>query len=376
MFGRVRISVEVAKEAIVCPVDAVIRSRTGNYVLVQRMAGKYENRRVKLGLTENNQIEVLDGVFPGDQVVVVGNSLLAALLGNEHKARVESAETQRSSDIHQGVVAEAHGSVELPTDQQALVTPQIEGRVRRILVQPGQRVAQGDILVEIESIQLRTVQLDLLQTLTQAKLIEQSLIRLEGLYEEGFVAKRQRWELQSEHQSLRTKAETLERKLAYFGVEQQAVDELKQADLSQADSLAGLVQALPVRAPAAGWIVDFRVVPGQVVHPEESLFEIHNLSTVWVKGFVYERDADRVQLGQPAHVHFAAYPHLTASGKVVRISPLMHQRMHVLPVWVEVSNPNHLLKSGMLARMTIMDGSAGQNDSDDVAQLQSMEPNR
>jgi membrane fusion protein, copper/silver efflux system len=49
MFGRVEISVQVAKEAIVCPVDAVIRSRTGNYLLVQRMPGKYENRKVKLG---------------------------------------------------------------------------------------------------------------------------------------------------------------------------------------------------------------------------------------------------------------------------------------------------------------------------------------
>ena len=88
MSGRVQISVQVAKEAVVCPADAVIHSRTGTYLLVQRMPGKYENRRVKLGLTENGRVEVLEGVFPGSQVVLVGNALLAALLGNEHKARV------------------------------------------------------------------------------------------------------------------------------------------------------------------------------------------------------------------------------------------------------------------------------------------------
>ena len=33
--------------------------------------------------------------------------------------------------------------------------------------------------------------------------------------------------------------------------------------------------------------------------------------------------------------------------------------MRVLPVWVEVANPDHLLKSGMLARVTILDESAG-----------------
>ncbi len=48
----------------------------------------------------------------------------------------------------------------------------------------------------------------------------------------------------------------------------------------------------------------------------------------------------------------------------------------MLPVWVEVSNPDHLLKGGMLARMTIMDKSAGETESGDVAQLQPIEPTR
>ena len=378
MFGRIRVSVQVAKEAIVCPADAVIRSRTGNYLLVQRMPGKYENRKVKLGLTEEGRIEVLEGVFPGDQVVVVGNSLLAALLGNEHKARVDDAEPEPEPepDTRQAVVAVAHGSVELPTDQQALATPLIEGRVRRIFTQPSQQVTQGEVLVEIDSLQLRSVQLDLLQTLSRVRLIEQSLERLEELHDQGVVAKRQRWELQSEQQTLRTKAQVLERQLGYFGLQPEAIEKLKQADLSQAGSLAQLVQSVAVRAPVSGHIVGFHVVPGQVVHPDEPLFEIHDLSKVWVKGFVYERDANRVELGQPANVHFTAYPDLEVDGKVVRISPLMDERMRVLPVWVEVANPDHLLKSGMLARMTIMDKSAGDSEPADVAQLKSIESNR
>jgi membrane fusion protein, heavy metal efflux system len=376
MFGRVRISVEVAKEAIVCPVDAVMRSRTGTYLLVQRMPGKYENRAVKLGLTENGWIEVLSGAFPGDQVVVVGNSLLAALLGNEHKARVEGTETEPAEEPHEGVVAVAHGSIELPTDRQALATPRVEGRVRRILVEPSQEVSQGQVLAEIDSLQLRSVQLELLQTVTQARLIGQSLDRLEELHDQGVVAKRQRWELQSQHEALQTQAEVLARKLAYFGLPREAIESLRQADASLADSLSELVQTVPIRAPLAGRIVGFRVVPGQIVHPDEPLMEIHDLSTVWVRAFVHEQDANRVRLGQPAHVHFTAYPDLEANGKVVRISPLMHESMRVLPVWVEVSNPDGLLKSGMLARMTIMDESAGESGPGDVARLRPIEPTR
>jgi cobalt-zinc-cadmium efflux system membrane fusion protein len=376
MFGRVRISVQIAKQAIVCPVDAVIRSRTGDYLLVQRMPGKYENRQVKLGLTENGLVEVLDGVFPGDHVVVVGNSLLAALLGNEHKARVTDTEPESEPDSPQGIIAVVHGVVELPTDQEALATPQVEGRVRRVFIQPSQHVAQGQVLAEIDSLQLRSVQLDLLQTLTQARLTEQSLQRLEKLHDQGLVAKRQRWELQSQQQTLQTKAQVLERQLGHFGLQPEVVEKLKQADLSQAGSLAELVPSLPVRAPVAGHIVGFHVVPGQIVRPDEPLFEIHDLSTVWIKGFVYERDAERVALGQPANVHFTAYPDLEVNGKVVRISPLMDERMRVLPVWVEVANPDHLLKSGMLARMTIRDNSVDDPEAADVAQLRSIKPHR
>ena len=376
MSGRVQISVQVAKEAIVVPTDAVVRSRTGTYLLVQRMPGKYENRRVKLGLTENGRVEVLEGVFPGSQVVLVGNALLAALLGNEHKARVgdeRSEESEKPAATHDAVVAIAHGMIELPTDQQSLAAPQVEGRVRQILVKPSQQVSAGDVLAEVDSLQLRTLQLELLQTITGARLAEQSLQRLEGIGDQGAMPKRQIWELQNEVETLRLQAESVKRQLAFLGLETKALQKLEQADLTQSASLVDLVQTVPVRAPTAGLIVGFHVVPGQVVHRDEPLFEIHDLSRVWVKGYVYERDAARVEPGQPAHVYFPAYPDLEAVGKVVRISPLMDDNERVLPVWVEVANPEHRLKDGMLARITLTAKPVGEEKAGGVARLTTIE---
>jgi cobalt-zinc-cadmium efflux system membrane fusion protein len=354
MFGRVRISVQVAKQAIVCPVDAVIRSRTGNHVLTQRMPGKYENRPVKLGLTENGRVEVLEGVFPGDQVVMEGNSLLAALLGNEHKARVETEQEKHVPQSQRGVIAVAHGVVELPTGRQFLAAPQVEGRIRRILVRPSQEVVRGDVLAEVESLQLRSIQLDLLQTITRARLAEKSLRRLEDLDEQGITPRRQIWETQSRVETLRLKADAIKSQLILLGLDSDAIERLEQMDLTKLDSTAKVVEAIPVRAPASGRIVSVSVVPGQVVRRDEALFEIHDLSRVWVKGYVYETDANRVRLGQQAHVRFTAYPDLEARGEVVRISPLMHENMRVMPVWVEVPNPDHRLQDGMFARMTIL----------------------
>jgi multidrug efflux pump subunit AcrA (membrane-fusion protein) len=88
---------------------------------------------------------------------------------------------------------------------------------------------------------------------------------------------------------------------------------------------------------------------------------------------VYEKDAHQVHLGQVAHVHFAAYPDLEAKGKVVRISPQMDEKMRVLPVWIEVENPDHLLKDGMLARVAFMAESVGGETPGKVARLTHIE---
>jgi len=356
MFGRVGISVRVAKEAIVCPADAIIKSRSGRYVLVQRKPGKYENRRVKLGLAKGKQVEVLEGVFPGDRVVVTGAYLLASLLGNEHKARTSGTKknVHRANKPDQHLIAVADASVELPTDRKAFAGARVEGRICRVLVEPSQRVETGQVLAEVDSLQLRTVQLDLLQARSRLRLAERSLARLEQLGDRKITPQRRIWELQNQRDTLRHQVASLKRQLAFFGLTDEEVAQLERTDLAGKNSAANLMSGVPIRAPVPGWIVGFHVVPGQVVRPEDQLFEVHDLSKVWVKGYVFERDAAQVAVGQPARVTFSAFPDLKASGKVVRMAPTMDDDERVLPIWVDVDNPDRLLKEGMLARVAIL----------------------
>ena len=355
MFGRVSIEVQVAKEAIVCPTDAIIKSRSGKYVLVERRPGKYENRPVRLGLAEGKQVEVLEGVFPGDKVVVTGAYLLASLLGNEHKARRSGAQVNapEASESQGQLITVADATVELPTDRQAYATSRIEGRISRVLVEPSQRVETGQVLAEVDSLRLREVQLELLEALTQARLAGQSLRRLEYLGDAGVTPKRRIWELQNQIETLRHRVASLKRRLVFFGLTHEEIAALERMDPTSGSFDDGLLHGVPVRAPRSGWIVGFHVVPGQIVDRQDTLFEIHDLSKVWVKGYVFERHAAQVTIGQPARVTFSAFPDLEAIGKVVRIAPTMDQSERVLPVWVDVDNPDRLLKEGMLARVAV-----------------------
>ena len=364
MFGRVDIEVQVAKQAIFCPTDALIETRAGAYVLVERGEGKYVNQAVKLGLRSGARVEILDGLFPGDRVVVVGNYLLASLMGNEHKARVtpdpagappaKTAESESSDDT----LLVAQATVELPTDRQVFATSPSTGRIARICVDPSQPVRAGQVLAEVDSLALRNLQLDLVQAALRARWIEQSLLRLKEIGGAGGSPKRQVWQLENDLTLVRQSISSLQHKLTFLGLNDAQLKRLQQAEVTRTGLAHAIVTRVQVTAPADGWIVGFSVLPGQVVQPQDKLFEIHDLSKVWARGYVFEQDASRVRVGQQAQVTFSAYPDLAVTGTVIRTSPELESSERVLPVWIEVDNPDLRLKQGMLARVAVSTKSA------------------
>jgi membrane fusion protein, heavy metal efflux system len=359
MFGRMDIKAQATNDAVFCPADALIESRSGIYVLVERGAGKYVCQPVKVGLQHEERVEILDGLFPGDRVVVVGNYLLGSLLGNEHKARIKTNPLENISTVspepeasnHAVLIAQA--AIELPTDRQVFATSRIEGRLVKVLVDPSQPVRAGQVLAEVDSLQLRNLQLELLQALSQMRWTQQSLKRLEGVSGMGGTPKRQAWQLQNNLEILRQTASSLEHQLTFCGLTEEQLHKLKQIDLQGSETASALAATAAIRAPADGWLIGMGVVPGQVVQPQDKLFEIQDLSKVWAKGYVFERDAAKIGVGQEARVTFSAYPDLLVTGKIVHIAPTLESSERVLPVWIEVDNPDLKLKEGMLAKVAV-----------------------
>jgi membrane fusion protein, heavy metal efflux system len=252
----------------------------------------------------------------------------------------------------------AQAIVELPTSRKTFASPVIEGRIAEIHVRPGQTVEAGQILAELDSQELRSLQLELLETQEKLNWITEVLQRVAPLARSGSYPKAQLWEHQLEHKTLQHALHNVERKLSLVGLSPEAIERMRQTDLSQSDMDVGFATA-PVRAPAAGRLTDFQVALGQVVHANDSLFEIQDLRTIWIEGYVFEQHAPRVEVGQIADVRFPAYPELQLAGKVVRTAPTLVSSARVLPVWIEVENPEGKLREGMFATVEIRSQSRG-----------------
>lgn len=112
------------------------------------------------------------------------------------------------------------------------------------------------------------------------------------------------------------------------------------------------LEALPIRAPASGFIIEKNVVEGAAVEPRMKLYRIANLDKVWVEAQVYEGDLAYVKQGTPVEVTLPFVPGRTLHGKVSYVYPYLRGETRTGQIRVELPNEDGLLKPQMYADVT------------------------
>lgn len=115
---------------------------------------------------------------------------------------------------------------------------------------------------------------------------------------------------------------------------------------------------LTVYAPSSGIVLKREALPGKYVEPGTILYEIADLSTVWVHADIYESETAATKLGQPATVSFTAYPGETFSGNVAYVYPTLNTEARTVRVRLELPNHGFKLKPGMYGTVALVAGSA------------------
>jgi membrane fusion protein, copper/silver efflux system len=110
---------------------------------------------------------------------------------------------------------------------------------------------------------------------------------------------------------------------------------------------------LTISAPSSGIVLKREAVPGKYVEPGTILYELADLSTVWISADIYESEVASVTANQPVSVAFAAYPRETFQGQVAYIYPSLNTEARTMRVRVELPNPELKLKPGMFGTVVI-----------------------
>jgi Cu(I)/Ag(I) efflux system membrane fusion protein len=96
--------------------------------------------------------------------------------------------------------------------------------------------------------------------------------------------------------------------------------------------------SVPIRSPVDGFVTARNVVPGAAVQPGPPLFEVANLSRVWVLADVFEHDAARLHVGQKGSLELTAFPGEHFDGRVQFIYPTVAASTRTLKVRLELAN--------------------------------------
>lgn len=244
------------------------------------------------------------------------------------------------------VSAQAAGVIEPDTTVE--VKSKASGEILEIMVQTGDRVERGALMVRIDQ---RIPRNSLLQS-------EASLEVARARLANALAQKRRSDELYQTQSITQTEYE----------------DTL----LDYANAKAGLVQAevavendriamddTDVRAPISGTIIAKNVERGQVISSPTRdvaggtvLLTMADLSLVQVRTLVDETDIGKIRPGLDATVSVASYPNQPFEGQVLKIEPMAETQQNVtmFPVLIRIPNTDGLLRPGMNAEVEISIG--------------------
>jgi len=118
---------------------------------------------------------------------------------------------------------------------------------------------------------------------------------------------------------------------------------------------------LTLQTTQGGTVLKKYVQNGDYVQTGSKIYDIANLDRLWFVADIYESDIAKISYGQKAQVHTPAYPGEKFEVVMTFIDPVVNPQTRTIKVRGVLSNHDHRLKPGMLAKATIavVHGSAG-----------------
>ncbi len=105
-----------------------------------------------------------------------------------------------------------------------------------------------------------------------------------------------------------------------------------------------------LRSPVSGVVTAKNAVAGGRIMPSDTLYEVADLSHVWILADVYESELQAVRVGTPAQVLAGGQP---LAGRVTFIGPVVAAQTRTTTVRIELDNPTGLLKPDMYADVVL-----------------------
>ena len=198
------------------------------------------------------------------------------------------------------------------------IAPQSGNRIKAIKADVGDFVSKGQILAEMDQIQLQQAEL-------QMKNKEVEYQRLKGLYEVG-------------------------------GLSKSDLDAIELAYNVSKTQYENLLENSVLRSPVSGVITARNYDVGDMYAMAAPLFTVEQIVPVKLLVGISESDYSKVKKGDKVEIVADALPGKTFEGKIKKVYPTIDPATRTFTVEVVVNNYKRELRPGMFARVTVTFG--------------------
>ena len=221
----------------------------------------------------------------------------------------------------------AVGTIDYNEEKIYVVSARISGWIDKLYVDyTGKPVRKGQRLLEIYSPELVTTQQEYLLALNNQKLIAGT-----------------------EFAGIRDGAASLVRssreRLLYWNIPESQIKRLEETGKVRKN--------ITLDSPASGIITEKKVIEGQHVKAGMTLYQISDLSTVWVYASVYDSELPWIKKGQEAEIELSYLPGEKLKGQIDYIYPYLNEKTRDVKVRIAFANPQLKLKPGMYGNVII-----------------------
>lgn len=286
---------------------------------------------------------------------------------------------------------EAIGSLN-PYDE-VIVSTEIDGRLKDLLVEEGSKVSKGMLLARIDDtdyalevaraesvvqaadarlqqllagarpqeIQLAKAEVD--QTLADLEKRKADLARAKGLFEKNYISA-QEWDSARTAYEVSVSTHQKAKENYALVVEGPRKEEIASARAQLEQSKAALALArqklgkTQILSPLSGFVRLKKASKGEFLKSGSPLVVIIQSNPIKIRFSVTEKDVGKIKIDQEVSLRVEAFAGKEFQGKVSTIYPSLDEKTRTLLVEALAPNPDGALKPGLFARVTLYTGRA------------------
>lgn len=288
--------------------------------------------------------------------------------GGEHEEEATSTLTLRLEQLdvmnielgsiqqkNLGATLKVNGQLELPPQNMASVSAIVGGRVQSVRVIEGDYVKKGQIIAQLDNPEFITMQREYLSAKSNISFLEKDYKRKEELLKDGIASSKSFQQAEAAYNEGKSILNATKSTLQLVGINVSALEN------------GQIISSVPVVSPIKGYVQNIKINIGKFVSAEQEMFEVVDSEYLYLGLKVFEKDIDKVKVGQKITFSLTTRPNKIYEAKIFNFGKALDMTTRAINAHAEIIGAHEGFLAGMFVEARIITSSKDVNALPDEA---------